>query len=127
MQIVASYRVENPMVKSGLPLKPGTEISIGHWIRFTQETMRARSFLGICSAALVATSFATLAQAQVDRCDVLANSPMVENRPTPETAKLLKDEVAVPAGNADLPVGAAAHQHVGHVAKIIALRCVAAP
>src|SRR5215211_4296209 len=74
MQIVASYRV-----KSGLPLNPRTEISIGHWTRFTEETMRARFSLGICSAALVAaTSFARLAQGQVDRYDVLANSLLVE-------------------------------------------------
>ena len=33
------------------------------------------------------------AQAQSERYDALANSPMVENRPTPETAKLLKDEL----------------------------------
>ena len=33
------------------------------------------------------------AQAQMERYEALANSPMVENRPTPETAKLLKDEL----------------------------------
>jgi len=33
------------------------------------------------------------ANAQTDRYEALANSPMVENRPTPETAKLLKDEL----------------------------------
>ena len=33
------------------------------------------------------------AQAQMERYGALANSPMVENRPTPETAKLLKDEL----------------------------------
>ena len=32
-------------------------------------------------------------QAQTDRQDAFANSPMVETRPTPETAKLLKDEL----------------------------------
>jgi hypothetical protein len=31
--------------------------------------------------------------AESDRYDALANSPMVENRPTPEAAKLLKDEL----------------------------------
>jgi len=34
-----------------------------------------------------------LAHAQVDRYDALANSPMNENRPTPETSKLLRDEL----------------------------------
>jgi len=33
------------------------------------------------------------AQAQPDRYDALANSAMTENRPTPETAKLLRDEL----------------------------------
>ena len=33
------------------------------------------------------------AQAQSERYDALANSPMAENRPTAETAKLLKDEL----------------------------------
>jgi len=34
-----------------------------------------------------------LAHAQVDRYDALANSPMNENRPTPETSKLLREEL----------------------------------
>jgi hypothetical protein len=29
----------------------------------------------------------------VDRFDALANSPMIENRPTPETTQVLKDEL----------------------------------
>ena len=33
------------------------------------------------------------AHAQADRYDALANSSMFENRPTPETAKLLRDEL----------------------------------
>jgi hypothetical protein len=37
--------------------------------------------------------FAASAQAQTDRYEGLANSPMVENRPTPETSKLLKNEL----------------------------------
>jgi hypothetical protein len=37
--------------------------------------------------------FAPLAQAQTDRYDALANSAMVENRPTPETTRLLRDEL----------------------------------
>ena len=42
---------------------------------------------------LLAASVAVPALAQTDRYDALANSPMFENRPTPETAKLLKDEL----------------------------------
>src|SRR5215831_7770453 len=37
--------------------------------------------------------FAASAQAQTDRYEALANSPMVENRPTVETSKLLKNEL----------------------------------
>ena len=48
--------------------------------------------------ALIATMVAavglpTPASAQMDRYDALANSPMAENRPTPATAKLLRDEL----------------------------------
>ena len=42
---------------------------------------------------LAALSLAPLAHAQTDRYDALANSAMVENRPTPETSALLKDEL----------------------------------
>jgi hypothetical protein len=42
---------------------------------------------------LLAGSVVIPALAQTDRYDALANSPMFENRPTPETAKLLKDEL----------------------------------
>lgn len=42
---------------------------------------------------LATVSFATLAHAQMDRYEALANSPMFENRPTAETSKLLKDEL----------------------------------
>src|SRR5262245_3895977 len=41
---------------------------------------------------------AALAQAQTDRYDALANSAMVENRPTPETIKLLRDELLFQRG-----------------------------
>jgi hypothetical protein len=44
-------------------------------------------------AVLACICTAASAQAQTDRYEALANSPMVENRPTPETAKLLKDEL----------------------------------
>jgi hypothetical protein len=44
-------------------------------------------------AAFIFLYASALAHAQTDRYEALANSPMVENRPTPETAKLLKDEL----------------------------------
>jgi hypothetical protein len=45
-------------------------------------------------AILLATvGFATSAQAQTSRYDALADGAMVENRPTPETASRLKDEL----------------------------------
>jgi hypothetical protein len=44
-------------------------------------------------AALVLICAAAPAHAQTDRYEALANSPMAENRPTPETAKRLKDEL----------------------------------
>jgi len=50
---------------------------------------RALALLG----GLAAISLAALAQAQTDRYDALANSAMVENRPTPETSTLLKEEL----------------------------------
>src|SRR5262245_52268516 len=42
---------------------------------------------------IAAITLAPLAQAQPDRYDALADSPMAENRPTPETSQLLKDEL----------------------------------
>ena len=50
--------------------------------------MRVGSF---AAAAFICATVS--AQAQMDRYDALANSPMVEGRPTPETAALLKDEL----------------------------------
>jgi hypothetical protein len=50
--------------------------------------------LGKTAMILLATvSLPALAQAQMDRYDALANAPMVENHPTPEASKLLKDEL----------------------------------
>src|SRR5262252_3519271 len=43
--------------------------------------------------ALIFIGATASAHAQTDRYEALANSPMVENRPTSETAKLLKDEL----------------------------------
>ena len=42
---------------------------------------------------IAAISLAPLAHAQTDRYEALANSAMAENRPTPETSALLKDEL----------------------------------
>src|SRR5262247_4763260 len=42
---------------------------------------------------LAALGLVPIAQAQTDRYEALANSAMTENRPTPETAKLLRDEL----------------------------------
>src|SRR5215475_8369303 len=42
---------------------------------------------------LAALGLVPLAQAQTDRYEALANSAMTENHPTPETAKLLRDEL----------------------------------
>jgi hypothetical protein len=50
--------------------------------------MRVSPFVAL---ALICGSLS--AQAQTDRYKALANSPTVENRPTPETARLLKDEL----------------------------------
>jgi hypothetical protein len=47
----------------------------------------------LACTALTAASIATSALAQMERYDTLANSAMHENHPTPEAAKLLKDEL----------------------------------
>jgi len=50
--------------------------------------------LSTTAGILFATvSLATPAHAQMNRYDELANSPTVENRPTPETSRRLKDEL----------------------------------
>jgi hypothetical protein len=81
--LLQAYPVKTRMVRSGSLLSLGTHISIVQSTQFTEETMRARSSLGVCSAALVAgSSFATLAQALVNRVRCFRDSPIVENRPT---------------------------------------------
>src|SRR5262245_52226425 len=47
----------------------------------------------IAGTMLAALTTAVPVHAQMDRYDALANAPLAENRPTPETAKLLKDEL----------------------------------
>ena len=52
------------------------------------------TYLRLAATIMLATaSFSAIARAQSDRYEALANSPMLENRPTPETAKALKDEL----------------------------------
>jgi hypothetical protein len=46
-----------------------------------------------CILLLAAGGAPSPGQAQMDRYGALANAPMAENRPTPDTAKLLKDEL----------------------------------
>ena len=61
---------------------------------YVKELMERRMRVTTIVLALLAVvSLAPRTQAQNDRYDALANSPMVENRPTPETARLLKDEL----------------------------------
>src|SRR6516165_6954871 len=67
-------------------------------------------------AAIVAV--AVPANAQMDRYDALANSAMSENRPTTETAKLLKDELLFERRHPDLSMGAAADQHTRHEVRL---------
>jgi hypothetical protein len=50
--------------------------------------MRHAAFVSLLVASVTSPVWA-----QSDRYDALANSPMSENRPTPETGKLLKDEL----------------------------------
>jgi hypothetical protein len=57
---------------------------------FVGSTKAATLAAGVGLAAIGITA---PAHAQSDRYDALANSAMVENRPTPETSKLLKDEL----------------------------------
>jgi hypothetical protein len=45
------------------------------------------------SAVVIVACASPLAAAQGNRYDVLANSTMVENRPTSETSRTLKDEL----------------------------------
>ena len=45
------------------------------------------------AVGLAVIGLTILAQAQTDRYEALADSAMVENRPTPETAKLLREEL----------------------------------
>jgi len=58
-----------------------------------QREVSVRHVLREMAVLFATVSLGTLAHAQTDRYKALANSPMVENRPTLETAKLLKDEL----------------------------------
>src|SRR4029450_992115 len=68
----------------------------------------------VCVATVVAAMLPLLAHAQVDRYDALANSPMNENRPTPETSKLLRDELPFQRATQTFLWALAAHQHARH-------------
>jgi hypothetical protein len=59
-------------------------------------TRLVRLILAGLASALI--SPLSLAEAQPSRFDALADSPMAENRPTPETAKLLKEELLFQRG-----------------------------
>ena len=50
-------------------------------------------FRTTAAAAVIGAAISQSSAAQTTRFDALADSPMSENRPTPETAKLLKDEL----------------------------------
>jgi hypothetical protein len=52
-----------------------------------------RSTMSALLSACALTIASASATAQVERQEALANSAMFENRPTPETAKLLRDEL----------------------------------
>jgi hypothetical protein len=52
-----------------------------------------QALLKMTCMLLAAVSSVTVAHAQAERYDALANSAMFENRPTPETSKQLKDEL----------------------------------
>src|SRR5215468_10958731 len=54
---------------------------------------RMVSALGFSACAIGIVKIAGHAEAQMNRYDALAESPMVENRPTQETAKLLREEL----------------------------------
>jgi len=49
--------------------------------------------ISLAGTLLIAVSITLPAHAQINRYDTLADSAMVENRPTPATKTLLKDEL----------------------------------
>src|SRR5262245_53664666 len=55
--------------------------------------LRAIARLGVVTLGILVVLVGFVQAGELDRFDALANSPMVENRPTPETSKLLKDEL----------------------------------
>jgi hypothetical protein len=52
-----------------------------------------RVLFGACACLTLAGLSPSLAQAEAGRYDALAHAPFSENRPTPETIELLKDEL----------------------------------
>jgi hypothetical protein len=51
------------------------------------------AFIGVVTLGVLFALVGLVQAGELDRYDALANSGMVENRPTPETSKLLKDEL----------------------------------
>jgi hypothetical protein len=58
-----------------------------------QSALKQLSIIGASATLLAALSVPAFAQAQTDRYQALANAAMAENRPTADTAALLKDEL----------------------------------
>jgi hypothetical protein len=55
--------------------------------------LRVIARLGVVTLGILVVLVGLVQAGELDRFDALANSLMVENRPTPETSKLLKDEL----------------------------------
>ena len=58
-----------------------------------EGSCRSLVVISLVGTLLIAVSATLPAHAQIGRYDTLADSPMVENRPTPATSNLLKDEL----------------------------------
>ena len=58
-----------------------------------EGSCRSPVVISLVGTLLIAVSATLPAHAQIGRYDTLADSPMVENRPTPATSNLLKDEL----------------------------------
>src|SRR5215470_10627996 len=65
----------------------------GGRMRRARASQARRLALMAWAIGAVLAPLATAARAQATRYDALADSPMAENRPTPETAKLLREEL----------------------------------
>ena len=61
--------------------------------RYAGKFMPFAVVISLAGTLLIAVSITLPAHAQINRYDTLADSAMVENRPTPATKTLLKDEL----------------------------------